>query len=104
MMIMDDNDLKKLLRVKAHSLKPIVNIGKGGVTEGVISLLNREIDQKKLIKIKILKSAAYERDSIVSDIVKGTSAMLVQRVGHVVILYRERPLAKEREPSLNSHR
>ena len=43
---------KKHLRGLAHGLKPIVQIGKEGITEGVIRAVDEGLLQHELIKIK----------------------------------------------------
>jgi len=77
------------LRKAAQQLKPILSIGKNGVTEGSLALINRELEQKSLIKIKLLQTAPSEKDALIKAIVSGTKAELVQAVGNVVVLYRK---------------
>ena len=47
----------KELKKKAHGLNHILTIGKSGLTEPVIKEVKKKLKQKKLIKIKFLKSA-----------------------------------------------
>ncbi|MBW2963447.1 ribosome assembly RNA-binding protein YhbY [Candidatus Woesearchaeota archaeon] len=77
----------KALRAKAHSLEPILQIGKGGITASVLKEINFQLKKKKLIKIKLLK-AAGDRKKLVEEIVSGTKAVLVRSVGRVVVLYK----------------
>ena len=51
----------KGLRAKAKPLVPIVNVGKNGLTPGVIGLIDRELKDKRLIKVKMLKGASQEK-------------------------------------------
>ena len=78
-------------RVKARQLAPILAIGKNGIGEGTVSLIKRELDQKRLIKIKLLKAALaqYPRDELVHEIVRTTGSVLVHVVGNVVVLGKQ---------------
>lgn len=81
----------KELRRRAKHLKPILSIGKNGVSEGSIELIARELEQKKLIKIKMLKSAIDQRDKkeIASDIARKTQSQVVEQIGNIVVLYKK---------------
>jgi len=46
-----------VIHSKAH-----VQIGKAGLTEGVIEEIKRQLEDKKLIKIRFMKSATEKRD------------------------------------------
>ena len=52
---------KKHLKGLAHSLKPVVQIGKEGVTEGVIRAVDEGLFQHELIKIKFTDFKDAER-------------------------------------------
>lgn len=86
----------KQLRSKAKLLVPIVNVGKNGLTPGVIELIDRELRDKHLIKIKMLKGALPEdvkkkdRKGLAQAIADATRATLIEQVGSVVVLWREK--------------
>lgn len=79
------------LRKKARTLKPIINIGKNGLTEGLLQEIDRMLKKKKLIKIKINRSAldAKEKKEIAKDILIKTKAELVDFVGFNITLYKK---------------
>jgi len=85
---------EKRLRSEAKFLTPILQIGKNGLTEGSIGLLDRELDQKHLIKVKLLKAALPEsaskadRRKMAAEMAERTHAKIVEQVGNVVVLYR----------------
>lgn len=78
------------LRKKSRELKPIINIGKNGLTEGLLQEIERTLKKKKLIKIKINRSAldAKEKKEIAKDILIKTKAELVDFVGFNITLYK----------------
>ncbi len=81
---------KAYLRGLAHSLHPVVLVGKEGASEAVIRKTHLELLAHELIKVRLGDSAEEDTDTLVDALVSGTEATLVQRVGHVAILYRRR--------------
>ena len=81
------------LRSKAMLLAPSVRIGKNGLTPGVVQEISVLLDKRKLVKVKMLRSSleAAEKQKIIDAILKETGAILVQAVGLVFTLYREKP-------------
>ncbi|MDK2781826.1 MAG: hypothetical protein PWR13_854 [Archaeoglobi archaeon] len=51
-----------------HS-KPHVQIGKAGLSEGVIEEIKRQLEDRKVIKIRFMKSIAKKRE-VVDDLVR----------------------------------
>ena len=47
---------KRFLRSLANTMEPIVQVGKGSVTESVLHSLNEALDARELVKIKVLKN------------------------------------------------
>jgi RNA-binding protein len=82
------------LRARAKALTPILQIGKQGVTQGSIDLIDRELTQKKLIKIKMLRGALPEdaskadRRGLAQELASRTRAEVIEQVGNIVVLYR----------------
>ena len=79
----------KELRKEAKSLEPIIRIGKGGIKESLINEIMKALKNRKLIKIKILKTIKSEKEHIISQIIQKTGARLVEKVGNIVVIYRE---------------
>ncbi|MCM1987136.1 MULTISPECIES: YhbY family RNA-binding protein [Methanococcoides] len=86
---MDKEKLYKL-RSEATHIKPIVNVGKSGVTDQLIVELKKHIKERHLVKVKVLKSASYEDgiDAIAEALVEATKATLIDVRGTSVVLYR----------------
>jgi RNA-binding protein len=87
---------EKQLRSMAKGLSPILQIGKNGLTQGSIDLIERELEQKELIKIKLLKGALSEeatkadRKAFAQEIAEKTDAKVVEQVGNILVLYRSK--------------
>ncbi|MBR9700615.1 ribosome assembly RNA-binding protein YhbY [Candidatus Woesearchaeota archaeon] len=77
----------KELRKKAHHLTPIVEIGKQGLTDGVLEQIRTELKRKRLIKVR-MRQTVEEKKTLVEKLISETGATLVQHVGHVVTLHK----------------
>lgn len=78
----------RALRREAQSLAPVMSIGKNGITAGSVTLLQRELDQKRLVKVKLLKAFVdgNDRKEAAQRLASFSGALLVQVVGNVVVL------------------
>lgn len=84
------------LRGLAHHLKPVVMLGAQGLTDGVVAALEEALELHELLKLKTSGEDRAERDAVVAALVERTGAQLVQRIGHVAVLYR-----RAKEPKLD---
>ncbi len=79
------------LKGLAHSLKPIINIGKKGYTEALLQEIESALLTHELIKIKFLEAAQNETDDILSRLCQELNAVQIELRGHVATLYRVHP-------------
>lgn len=79
-----------LARIWAEE-KPAVRIGKGGLDAGVIEEVNRQLKQRKVIKVKFLKSTSKSEnlDDLITQLAIQTSSKVWGRRGFVIILARK---------------
>ena len=82
------NKQKQYLKGLAHSLKPIVQLGANGFTEGVLAEIDSALTHHELIKVKIPSDDREEKSLIMDAIVRETKAIKLQVIGHVIVLYR----------------
>jgi RNA-binding protein len=82
---------RKTLRRLGHDRKAVVLLGAGGLGTGALAEIERALGDHELIKVRVRAAERRERDSIVTDICARTGAELVQRIGHVALLYRPNP-------------
>ena len=78
---------RKILRSKAHHLKPYIIIGKNGLTKSSINSISRLLNQHELIKVKIADNE--NRENIKDKIFLKTSSSIVGSIGKIVIIYKE---------------
>ena len=88
---------KSYLRSLAHKLKPVVQIGHHGVTEGVLAAVEVALERHELIKVKVASEAEVDAAEIAPQLEKGTKSQLAQLIGHTLVLYRRR----EKDPKIS---
>ena len=91
---------KKLLKKLAHNLRPLIQIGKNGVTPGTISNIDKALKDHELIKIKYLEHKA-EKKTLTRQIIEETESYLINQIGNTITLYRESPDPEKKEIDLS---
>lgn len=80
------------LRSLAHPLKPVVQIGHGGVSEEVLASLGDALRTRELLKVKVLESAPLDARETAQELAQRVEgAHVVQVIGRTVALYRRHP-------------
>lgn len=84
---MNDNELLK----RAVALKPLLQVGKKGLSDEFFSELSLLLRKKGLLKIKFLKSFldVNDKDDSVRLISERTGARVLKVIGNTVILYKK---------------
>jgi len=94
------NRQRSILRGIGHHLHAIVQVGKDGITEGLLAAIANALEQHELIKIKLLETVSGDRHELSAELAKESRAALVQVIGRNLLLYRPRPETDPR-PSLD---
>jgi RNA-binding protein len=76
------------LRGLGNTLEPIFLIGKGGVTDSMISEVDAALEARELIKLKVLNNSLEEPREAAQHIAAELDADIVQVIGGKFILYR----------------
>jgi RNA-binding protein len=87
---------RRHLRGLAHDLKPVVQVGKAGLTPGVVAAIDAALEAHELIKVRLVGDKAEKRETVVT-LEAELDCSHVGLVGHVVTLYREQPEADRRK-------
>jgi RNA-binding protein len=85
------------LKVRAHALEPIVQVGQAGLTDKVVAEIDRALAAHELIKVRIGITDRAERADLCEAICARTGAAEVLRVGRVLALWRTRPDAGDED-------
>jgi RNA-binding protein len=84
------------LRSLAHALKPILQVGKEGVTDEVAASVEGAFQNRELLKLKVLESAPLDARGAAAELAARVSDVhVVQVIGRTVALYRRHPESPE---------
>lgn len=86
---------RKFLRGLAHGLKPVVLIGKAGLTDNVLRSIDQALGDHELIKIKFIEFKD-EKKTLTQEIASKSGGSCVGMIGNIAIFYREHADAKKR--------
>jgi RNA-binding protein len=79
----------------AHSLNPVVHLGKAGAVDGVFEALDKALSDHELIKLRFVDFQG-ERKELAQQLADKAGADLVRVIGHVAIMYRRSPDPEKR--------
>jgi RNA-binding protein len=82
---------RRHLRALGHELKPIVQVGKDGIDEGLVAALDQALADHELVKIKIGEAAGLDRQQAADELAGKTQSEVAQVLGNTVLLYRADP-------------
>lgn len=79
---------RSYLTKHAHDIKPVVMIGRNGMSDQVIKAVAEALSAHELIKVKFVdfKESRYDLAGVIAE---KTESILVRVVGNVAIYYRE---------------
>jgi putative YhbY family RNA-binding protein len=92
---------RKLLKARAHALKPVVAVGNEGLSAPVLKEIDNSLKAHDLIKIRVTGDDRGARIALLGEICKLSGASAVQHIGKILVVYREsqeepKPPAKKR--------
>lgn len=85
------------LRGMANSLDTILQVGKGGITDNVVSQASDALTARELIKGRVLDSSMLSAREAADELARLCGAETVFTIGSRFVLYREsREIPKEK--------
>jgi RNA-binding protein len=80
------------LKSLAHPLKPILQIGREGLTDAVSASVADALHTRELLKVRVLEAAPASAREVGAALAAAIEhAHLVQVIGRTVVLYRPHP-------------
>ncbi|QUH26761.1 ribosome assembly RNA-binding protein YhbY [Serpentinicella alkaliphila] len=80
---------RSYLKSIAHSIKPITQIGKNGISESLVEELNLALEARELIKISLLETSLLTAQEAAEETSKLLNAEFVQAIGNKFTIYRK---------------
>jgi len=82
---------RRHLRALGHHLRPVILVGKDGVTAGLVAATATALDDHELIKVKLGERSDGAPDDLAESLAVATQSALVGRVGRTALFYRRHP-------------
>lgn len=79
---------RAMLRGIASNYETIFQIGKGGISETLISQVDDALRKRELIKLRVLDNSMYTAREAAEEIASKTGADVVQVIGSRFVLYK----------------
>jgi len=80
---------RKELKARAHHLKPVIRIGKKGISENLVLETELALNAHELIKVHITGEDRDECKASCLALARQSHAQLVDHIGKTYILYRK---------------
>lgn len=80
---------KRHLRSMGNEMDPILQVGKGGVTETVVIQTNQTLEVRELIKCRALQNSPEDPKAVAAELAEQTGAELVQVIGRNFLLFKQ---------------
>ena len=82
-------------------LDPVVRVGKSGLSPALQASVNQALEDHELIKVKF-DALKEQKKELAPELAALTRSHVVQRVGNVVVLYRQHPDPEKRKVRLQA--
>lgn len=87
---MNKRRMRRAKYLEATLEKPTLRIGKKGATDLLVREVDRQLDKKESVKVKVLKTALTDEDihEIAQKVARETDSEIIHLRGHTFTLYR----------------
>ena len=82
---------RRHLRAIAHSLKPILNLGKQGLSRQVKKEIKSQLMDHELIKLKVLDACPLTKKECAEKLSLENEIEVVQIIGKTLLLFSQHP-------------
>ncbi|MGT2785156.1 ribosome assembly RNA-binding protein YhbY [Streptococcus merionis] len=91
---------RAFLNSQAHSLKPIVQVGKNGLTNEIKTSVRNALDARELIKLTLLQNTDEDIHEVAEILEDEIGVDTVQKIGRILILYKQSAKKENRKLSV----
>lgn len=87
-MTLTSRDRRAMRRI-GHHLEPVIIVGDGGVSEGLIQETDRALADHELIKVRLPAADREDRHALAEALCEACGAELMQSIGRIILIYRK---------------
>lgn len=73
----------------AQTIQPVTQIGKGGISDNLITSLSDALEARELIKISVLNNIDEDAKTLAVSLAEQLNAEVVEVIGKKIVLYRK---------------
>lgn len=88
------------LKSQAHSMKPIIQIGKNGLNNQIKTSVRHALDARELIKVTLLQNTDEDIHNVAETLEDEIGCDTVLKIGRILILYKVSAKKENRKISL----
>lgn len=82
---------RAFLKAEAHTIKPIVHIGKNGLNDQIKTSIRKALSARELIKVTLLQNTDENIHDVSAILENELCCETVLKIGRILILYKESP-------------
>ncbi|NLM96848.1 MAG: ribosome assembly RNA-binding protein YhbY [Halanaerobiaceae bacterium] len=76
------------LRGQANKLNPIVQIGKEGISQGLVEQTLKALEDHELVKGRVLNNSSVDAREAANELAEKCEAEVIQVIGNVFVLFK----------------
>jgi RNA-binding protein len=81
------------LKARAQRIKPMLKVGKDGLSPSFLKAVDDALAHHELVKVKF-DEFKEQKKILGPQLAEGVSANVIMQVGHVAVLFRRKPLSE----------
>ena len=90
---------RAFLNSQAHTLKPIIQIGKNGLNDQIKTSVRQALDARELINVTLLQNTDENIHEVAEILEEEIGVDTVQKIGRILILYKQSSKKENRKIS-----
>lgn len=87
------------LKSQAHTMKPIIQIGKNGLNDQIKTSVRQALNARELIKVTLLQNTDEDLHEVAEILEEEIGCDTVLKIGRILILYKESSKKQNRKLS-----
>ncbi|HGC9657434.1 TPA: ribosome assembly RNA-binding protein YhbY [Streptococcus agalactiae] len=91
---------RAFLKSEAHSMKPIIQIGKNGLNDQIKTSVRNALNARELIKVTLLQNTDEDIHDVAEVLEDEIGCDTVLKIGRILILYKESARKENRKISV----
>ncbi|HFZ6342642.1 TPA: ribosome assembly RNA-binding protein YhbY [Streptococcus agalactiae] len=91
---------RAFLKSEAHSMKPIIQIGKNDLNDQIKTSVRNALDARELIKVTLLQNTDEDIHDVAEVLEDEIGCDTVLKIGRILILYKESARKENRKISV----